>query len=86
MQPTSRTGPNASMSQGAGSSIDISGTWHAVDHTFLVANYAGAIQQLACVSESVLTITQNGNAFTGTALQHGHSMIRSARTITQESP
>jgi hypothetical protein len=68
LQPTSRTGPRAGMSQAAGSPIDISGIWHTVDHTFLVVNYAGAIAHLTCLSEGVLTITQNGNAFTGTAL------------------
>jgi hypothetical protein len=73
MQPISRTGLRPSMSQAAGSTIDISGAWHIVDHTFLVARYNGAIAHLACVSEGVLNITQNGDAFTGTSVTQSGS-------------
>ena len=56
----------ASPSKTPGSAIDISGVWHSVDHTFITARYDGVITHLACVSESVMTITQNGDEFTGT--------------------
>lgn len=56
----------ASSSAAPGSTIDISGVWHSVDHTFLLARYQGVISHLSCVQESVMTIKQNGDEFTGT--------------------
>jgi hypothetical protein len=60
--------PPASLSQSAGSPIDISGSWHTVDRTFLVSSWEGVMMHLSCVGESVLTITQTGAAFTGTVV------------------